>query len=56
MKGKKAGEEGIKIAIELIHQVREIEGVHGVHIMAIEWEDRVPEIVEGAGLLPRPAL
>jgi methylenetetrahydrofolate reductase (NADPH) len=54
LKGKKAGQEGIKIAIELIQQMREIEGVHGVHIMAIEWEDRVPEIVKGAGLLPRP--
>ena len=54
LKGKKASQEGIKIAIELIHQVREIEGVHGIHIMAIEWEDRVPEIVEGAGLMPRP--
>ena len=56
LKGKKASREGIKIAIELIQQVREIEGVHGVHIMAIEWEDRVPEIVKGAGLLPRPTL
>jgi methylenetetrahydrofolate reductase (NADPH) len=54
LKGKEAGREGVKIAVELIQQVREIKGVHGVHIMAIEWEDRVPEIVEGAGLLPRP--
>ena len=56
LKGRKAGREGIKIAIELIQQVREIDGIHGVHIMAIEWENRVPEIVEGAGLLPRPTL
>ena len=33
---------------------REMEGVAGVHLMAIEWERRVPEIVEKAGLLPRP--
>jgi 5,10-methylenetetrahydrofolate reductase len=46
--------EGIKICIELIQQLREIEGVAGVHIMAIEWEDAVKPIVEGAGLLPRP--
>jgi 5,10-methylenetetrahydrofolate reductase len=46
--------EGIKICIELIQQIREIEGVAGVHIMAIEWEDAVKPIVEGAGLLPRP--
>jgi len=47
-------QEGIKIAIELIQQLREIEGVSGVHIMAIEWEAAVKPIVEGAGLLPRP--
>jgi len=56
LKGRKAGREGIKITIELIQQVRELEGIHGVHIMAIEWEDRVPEIAKGAGLLPRPVL
>ena len=46
--------EGIRIAIELIQQVRQIEGVAGVHIMAIEWEEAIRPIVEGAGLLPRP--
>jgi methylenetetrahydrofolate reductase (NADPH) len=46
--------EGIKIAIDLINQLRAIEGVAGVHIMAIEWESAVKPIVEGAGLLPRP--
>ena len=48
---EKRAEEGIKICIEIIQQVREIPGVRGVHIMAIEWEDAVPEIVEKAGLL-----
>ena len=47
-------QEGIRIAIEQIQQMREIEGVAGVHIMAIEWEEAVKPIVEGAGLLPRP--
>jgi methylenetetrahydrofolate reductase (NADPH) len=42
--------EGIKIAVESIQRVREIEGIRGVHIMAIEWEEAVPEIVQGAGL------
>ncbi|MDI9612202.1 MAG: methylenetetrahydrofolate reductase [Acidobacteriota bacterium] len=48
----KAGqaEEGIRIAVETIQQLREIPGVRGVHIMAIEWEEAVPEIVKGAGL------
>ncbi len=48
--------EGIKICTELIQQVREIEGVAGVHVMAIEWEEAVRPIVEGAGLLPRPVV
>ncbi len=48
--------EGIRICIELIQQLREIEGVAGVHIMAIEWEEAVRPIVEGAGLLPRPVV
>lgn len=49
-------DEGIKICTELIQQVREIEGVSGVHVMAIEWEEAVKPIVEGAGLLPRPVV
>ena len=48
--------QGIKICIELIQQLREIEGLAGVHIMAIEWEEAVKSIVEGAGLLPRPVV
>ena len=48
--------EGIKICIELIQQLREIEGVAGAHIMSIEWEEAVKPIVEGAGLLPRPVI
>jgi methylenetetrahydrofolate reductase (NADPH) len=47
-------EEGIKICVELIQQMREIEGVRGIHLMAIEWEEAVPIIMERAGLLPRP--
>ena len=42
--------EGIAICVEQIQRLREIEGVAGVHIMAIEWEEKVPEIVEKAGL------
>jgi methylenetetrahydrofolate reductase (NADPH) len=49
-------DEGIKICIELIQQLREIKGVAGVHIMAIEWEEAVKPIAEGAGLLPRPLI
>ncbi|MBC2703365.1 methylenetetrahydrofolate reductase [Desulfobacula sp.] len=49
-------EEGIKIAIESIERLKEVKGVHGFHIMAIEWEEKVPQIVEKAGLFPRPVL
>jgi methylenetetrahydrofolate reductase (NADPH) len=49
-------DEGIKICIELIQELREIKGVAGVHIMAIEWEEAVKPIAEGAGLLPRPLI
>jgi methylenetetrahydrofolate reductase (NADPH) len=45
---------GIELCIEQIEEIKEIEGVAGVHIMAIEWEEAVRPIVEGAGLLPRP--
>lgn len=46
--------EGIKMCAEFIREMMEIEGVAGVHIMAVEWEEAVPEITEQAGLLPRP--
>jgi len=52
----KRAEEGVKIAVETIQQLKEMEGVHGVHIMAIEWEEMVPRIAEEAGLLPRPQI
>jgi len=47
-------EEGIKICVETIERVKDMPGVKGVHIMAIKWEEAVGEIVERAGLLPRP--
>jgi 5,10-methylenetetrahydrofolate reductase len=53
---KNAKEEGAKIAVEIIEQIKEIPGVHGVHIMAVGWEEVVPEITQQAGLLPRPIL
>ena len=51
-----AKEEGLRIALDIIEQLKEIPGVHGIHIMAVGWEDIVPEIVDRAGLLPRPIL
>jgi methylenetetrahydrofolate reductase (NADPH) len=54
-KGKVA-EEGIKFAVEQIQEFKEMKGIAGIHLMAIEWENKVPEIAERAGLLPRPTL
>ena len=51
----KRAKEGIQICNEQIQELREIPGVHGIHLMAIEWEHKVPEIVKDAGLYPRPA-
>ncbi len=47
-------EEGVKIALELIDGIRKVEGISGIHIMAVGWESIVPLIVEKAGFLPRP--
>ncbi len=49
-------DEGINICVDIINQVKEIKGVAGVHVMAIEWESAVPEILKRAGLLPRPSI
>jgi 5,10-methylenetetrahydrofolate reductase len=55
-KAEKAKDEGVKIILEIMEQLKEIPGVHGIHIMAVGWEDIVPEMVEKAGLMPRPIL
>ena len=48
--------EGLKICVETIQALREIPGIRGVHIMAIEWEEAVSQLVQEAGLLPRPEI
>lgn len=52
----KQAEEGLTIAVEAIQRLKECKGVSGFHIMAIEWEEKVPEIVERSGLYPRPVV
>jgi methylenetetrahydrofolate reductase (NADPH) len=51
-----AAAEGVKICLETIRELKELKGLRGVHIMAIEWEEKVPELVQAAGLYPRPPL
>ncbi len=53
---KKQASEGINICCEQIEEFKEMKGIAGIHLMAIEWEQRVPEIVEQAKLLPRPSV
>lgn len=45
-------EEGVQIALELIEAIKGKQGVHGIHLMAVGWEEIVPRIVREAGLLP----
>jgi methylenetetrahydrofolate reductase (NADPH) len=51
---EKQASEGVKIAVETIQKVKEIKGIAGIHLMAIEWEEKVPEILAAAGLAKRP--
>ena len=51
---KDARQEGVKICLEIIEQLKEIPGLHGIHIMAVAWETIVPIIMNEAGLVPRP--
>ncbi len=51
---EKQAEEGLSLAREQIEELKEVEGVRGFHLMAIEWEEKVPGIVERVGLYPRP--
>jgi len=53
---KDTKKEGVIIPLEIIEQIKDIPGVHGIHIMAVGWESVVPEIIQKARLLPRPVL
>jgi len=53
---EKQPEEGLSMCVESIQRLKEVEGIRGFHIMAIEWEEKVPEIVERSGLYPRPKI
>ena len=48
--------EGVKIILEIIEQLKEMPGIHGIHVMAVGWEDIVADIVAKAGLMPRPVV
>ena len=50
---KQQAAEGIKMAVETIEWLKDLDGVAGLHLMAIGWEEKVPEILEASGLTPR---
>jgi len=54
-KAGRAQEEGVQIALELIEKIKKFEGqgVHGLHIMAVGWEEIVPRIITEGGVLPK---
>jgi methylenetetrahydrofolate reductase (NADPH) len=51
--GDNAEEEGIQIALELIEAVKGKQGVNGIHLMAVGWEEIVPRILKDSGLAPQ---
>lgn len=46
-------EEGVQIALELIEKIKSKQGVNGIHLMAVGWEEIIPRIVEEAGIHPK---
>ena len=52
-RSKAAQTEAIQICVDIINACKEIEGVHGVHIMAIEWEEAVDGIVKACQIGPK---
>jgi methylenetetrahydrofolate reductase (NADPH) len=51
---QRQAEESIRMATEIVHSIREIPGVAGIHLISIKWEEAIARVVEAAGLLPRP--
>ena len=47
--------EGVQIALELIRQIKTYhgQGIHGIHLMPVGWDEVVPRIVMEAGLMPK---
>jgi methylenetetrahydrofolate reductase (NADPH) len=54
-KAGNAQEEGIQIALEVIGKIKQYEkqGIHGIHLMPVGWDEVIPRVVTDAGLLPK---
>ena len=53
-KSKDPDEEGIRICVEQIKELKEMKGIHGIHLMGMDLEEKFAQIVDRAGLSPRP--
>jgi methylenetetrahydrofolate reductase (NADPH) len=53
---ERQADEGIRIAVEIVEELREMRGVAGVHLISIKGDESIVRLVEEAGLLPRPAV
>jgi 5,10-methylenetetrahydrofolate reductase len=51
---EEAAEEGVRIAVEIVGRLKQIEGVAGIHLMTLQREEIIPKICGAAGLYPRP--
>jgi methylenetetrahydrofolate reductase (NADPH) len=55
VRSERQADEGIRIAVEIIEELRQMRGVAGVHLISIKGDESIVRLVEEAGLLPRPA-
>ena len=51
-KSGNAQEEGVQIALEVISRIRtyETQGIHGIHLMPVGWDEIIPRIIIESGL------
>jgi 5,10-methylenetetrahydrofolate reductase len=52
--GDDAQFEGVRLTVEVVRALKAIDGVAGVHVMGLGREESVRQVIEDAGLLPRP--
>jgi len=52
---ERQAEEGIRIAAEIVQELRGMSGLAGVHLISIKGDEAIVRLVEESGLLPRPA-
>jgi methylenetetrahydrofolate reductase (NADPH) len=52
--GDDAATVGLDMTVEVLREIRKIEGISGVHLMGMGHDDAVRAVVDAAGLFPRP--